>query len=92
MNNRDKFLSEMMNLVYHEPYFDSDENTWVGECEQKWNVNFSTWVGFGKLFEFCQTQKWWDEFVYDTLPVDHSYINPDKFADTVYEFIKGDRK
>jgi hypothetical protein len=60
-------------------------------------INFSSWEGFGELFEFCQKQEWYSQLEEDVIYhgadscggwFDITYINPDKFADTVYEFLK----
>lgn len=52
------------------------------------NASLSTWEGFGKLFEWAIEQKWWNNFVYNNLPVDHSYMKPFLFANAVYKYIK----
>ncbi len=55
------------------------------------NVDFSTWEGFGKLWEWAKQQSWWVDFnVYLALQDDSivHYIHPDKFADAVYEYLK----
>ena len=59
------------------------------------NNDFSTWEGFGKLFEFCQKQEWWESFIFSnwrtTLSL-HEYIgewiNPDRFSDAIYDFLQ----
>lgn len=64
--------------------------------------NFSTWKGFGKLWEWVQQQEWWKAFVAkegvyspemsyckgEHFWFESSLINPDKFAETVYNFLK----
>ena len=61
--------------------------------------DFSTWPGFGKLWEWAQDQEWWQEFVeymdinltdfvIGELEVFPWIINPDRFANAVYEFLK----
>ncbi len=65
-----------------------------------YNNEFSTWEGFGKLWRWGQQQEWWEEFVGCLLePVidkgtlthyrkfDLDFIDPDKFADALYEFV-----
>ena len=64
------------------------------------NNNFSTWTGFGKLWSWAKEQDWWpsfkeisigvdDEFnIPDGWPIDEEYIDPDKFADALYKFLK----
>jgi hypothetical protein len=55
------------------------------------NSNFSTWTGFGKLWEWSIQQPWWtdDNFLYH-YPVGPRgmLINPGRFADAVYAFLK----
>ena len=61
-------------------------------------VNFSIWENFGKLWEWSQKQEWWGYFIHKNyckngkqLTVDtmlSNLINPDKFADAVYEYLK----
>ncbi len=73
---RDKFLVKLI-----------DEKLYVPD--------FSTWEGFGKLWEFVKKQEWkWDfwEFVGSYCSDDRfvssmNIINPDMFADMVYEFL-----
>lgn len=64
----------------------------MGECwyqsNQTYNTNFSTWEGFGKLWEWSQKQEWWEDYINNF--ENHSLINvnPDRFADTVYTYLK----
>lgn len=93
---RDKFLTEAMEEEFsqytHEIY---KEN------------NLSTWEGFGKLWEWAQKQEWWKEFCFspigdgyhcyivskglDKFAIGCAYIHPDRFADAVYQFLKGSK-
>ena len=56
--------------------------------------NFSTWEGFGKLWEWAQKQKWWDDFwwspngIGDGTQEDIYFVHPDRFADAVYEYLQ----
>lgn len=62
--------------------------------------NFSTREGFGKMWEWAKGHEWWATFTgplygpkvnNSALPIfnDVDYaINPDRFADAVYEFLK----
>ena len=54
--------------------------------------DFSTWEGFGKLFEWSQTQSWVEEFEVSLSGhiglVLSSKINPREFADAVYNYLK----
>lgn len=97
---RDKFLTEAMNLCWHEFYH--------GRCNcgiyltSNWNnTDFSTWEGFGVLKEWAETQKWWGNFVVlHSSKLSHTanfisdrdislkVINPDRFADAVCAFLK----
>ncbi len=51
------------------------------------NLDFSTWEGFGKLWNFCRTQdKFWDTLNWGIEwpnEIYIGYIDPDKFADKV---------
>lgn len=66
---------------------------------------FSTWAGFGVLFEWAKQQEWWEEFVSDLCILGlnsvfggapavmtdcFDFLDPDRFADAIYEFLKGD--
>ena len=99
---RDKFLTEAMRECWHR-YMGygsiclicSDYRPSQGQ-----NNNFSSWRGFGKLWEFAQQQEWWDDFCdYHFLTLheeneemitylDLTILQPDKFADAVYTFLK----
>jgi hypothetical protein len=56
---------------------------------------FSTWEGFGKLWEWAQKQGWWNSFI-DAGGMDCSKdrlfpvagIHPNRFADALYELLK----
>lgn len=52
--------------------------------------NFSTWTGFGKLWEWAQKQEWFQSF-YEAIgewEIINNYIHPDRFADAIYQFLK----
>lgn len=52
------------------------------------NIDFSTWEGFGKLWEWAKKQEWWHkEFLYKQYMGDLKLIHPDRFADAVYTFL-----
>lgn len=100
-SERDKFLTEKMGECWHEGYFDSDENIWVGECEQNWNNNFSKWEGFGKLINWCRKQEFWSEDVLlwkiyvdeedqncGGFFIDERLVDPNIFADFIYNLLK----
>lgn len=77
---RDKFLTEAMGEY------------WVNIDYHNQN-DFSTWEGFGKLWEWCKQQSWLGNFEYNyggikCIGVFADYmINPDKFADAVYNYL-----
>lgn len=54
------------------------------------NINFSTWNGFGLLFEYCKKQSYWEDFVdlHDDNSYDFDLINPNEFANAVYNYLK----
>jgi len=64
-------------------------------------IDFSTWEVFGKLWEWAIKQEWWTDFCTMSLNegeyfggyrlpiVMQRLINPDRFADAVYKFLKG---
>lgn len=62
------------------------------------NPDFSTWQGFGKLWTWAKEQGWWEGFLFDLgsinirtrdqLVIHPDYINPDHFADAIYDFLK----
>lgn len=61
--------------------------------------NFSTWKDFGKLWKWAQKQTWWKKFIEpigkivcdcgecNDCMIDTHWIDPDIFADTIYEFL-----
>ncbi len=67
---------------------------------EKSNPNFSTWSAFGTLWEFAIKQEWWMEFwvkegqfyknsvAKAPVVIWNELINPDKFADALYKFLK----
>lgn len=101
MNNieRDKFLTEAMGECYHE----WSRCALVSICIKCFATcegsiydpinNFSTWTGFGKLWEWSIKQDWWRGFAYTTqheiYNIGPALINPDNFANAVYEYLKG---
>lgn len=115
MNNqeRDKFLTEAMGETWHEWVLPEEHCKHIPgiryKCKcggfhptLKRNNDFSTWAGFGKLWEWSRLQEWWDMFgakeVYtleshpEAIDYDHLFpdqlIHPDRFASAVYEYLK----
>lgn len=73
---RDKYLTEKMGYCWHD-----------------WHTDFSTWEGFGKLWEWCTKKA--SPMLFEAMEISFNgdmitqdIINPDKFADAVYEFLK----
>ena len=72
MNNeiRDKFLTETMGKCNHKWTINIPPNDWLGTCyqcrrcgklsvrQQLGTIDFSTWQGFGKLWEWARQQTW----------------------------------
>lgn len=66
------------------------------------NTNFSTPDGFFKLWNFAMEQKWWKCFcdwswnIADCTGTETSYlvwlVNPDRFADAIYQYLKENNK
>jgi len=110
---RDKFLTESMEECWHkwkdyqdlhpEIDVDIDKNECL-RCHEVYyiskepkNCDFSTWQGFGKLWEWAIKQKWWDKFLSEcyiqhnqgyTMSFLEPLINPDYFANTLYKFLR----
>ncbi len=94
MSERDKFLTEAMGECWLEKSFfiEGEEN--CPKClKGHENINFFTWEGFGNLWEWAQKQKWWEQycFLHDPLTTCGCWellVQPDRFANSVYEFLK----
>lgn len=52
------------------------------------NNSFSNWNGFGKLWEWTEKQEWFKDFWATIKDTKQQYINPDRFANAMYEFLK----
>jgi hypothetical protein len=109
---RDKFLIEMMGECCHEwiKVDEYDMGTAHRQCSKckieywpldggytKLSTDFSTWEGFGKLWEWAQKQDWFEWFVYKNsydalaLLIKTWTIHPDRFADAVYDYLRRHR-
>lgn len=100
MSKRDKYLTEAMGKCWHDWEFEWIYSTRQSQCiqcdtiEYENNNDFSTWDGFGKLYEWSVEQDWWYEFLFEwtdeimptTIPYKLVYPNP--FANSVYEFLR----
>ena len=94
---RDRFLTEAMGNHWF-----TTPNSNLAEVYHL-NDDFSTWQNFGKLWEFARKQDWFDDFLIDrgffrleakmpnkggfTLMHLH-WVNPDRFANAICEFLK----
>lgn len=84
MSERDKYLTEAMGGTYFN-----------GSSKMIYRPDFSTWHDFGNLWEWAQKQYWWKDFIenlnitfiYTLIPT--QFIHPSRFADAVYEYLKG---
>jgi hypothetical protein len=90
---RDKYLTEAMG---YESYLGLEryvhpEKPYLEFSEPKEGINFSSWYGFGKLWEWSQKQEWRKDF-FERVDYWHDdldeIINPDRFADAVHKFLK----
>ena len=105
---RDQYLTEQMGGCWHKwPTITQDlpsDKTLCKKCGLpaynglffEINNNFSTWAGFGKLWEWVIKQEWFDEFA-DSKPhkawlFPIGLLKPDSFADAVYKFLNNFQK
>lgn len=87
---RDKFIHEMMDKIYHEVLqfdggwecktckFESSEDDYKIVYHR--NIEFNEWEGFGKLLSWAQTKHWWEHYCCDLVYCDYKekyplYIN-----------------
>jgi len=105
---RDKFLTEFMGECWHDAL--TSDQVSFGEicgCSQfkDKHINFSTWEGFGILWEWVYKQDFYSHFIWKNDPFKttlprigygpaHSFyeFGPDKLADQLYAFLKEDNK
>jgi len=104
---RDKFLTEAMGECWHnkkEIFSKPDPQSFnggkiethyrCGICKMLWKQqnNFSTWEGFGMLWEWAIDQKWWDVLYYFLFSTGSAemkeFIHPDRFANAVYDYLQ----
>jgi len=114
MTDRDKFLTETMGLCWHEqseqfgvcgkcgnrlPGLGITCPDGGSKIQIKRDFDFSTWHGFGMLWEWAIKQDWWrgkkDSLVVSMLcrsggvgDLLDKYISPSRFADAIYEFLR----
>ena len=65
----------------------------INHDPQENNPDFTTWEGFGWLWDRCIKTDWWDEFEYKhgdyELHMASEYIHPTRFVEAVKEFLGG---
>jgi len=105
MEERNKFLTIAMGYEYQEnSIFGKYIPTFLTEIHLEDTLihpfDFSTWEGFGKLWEWAIEQDWWGKFVAKYTPSSfipmtgwgfvqlQNMINPDRFTDAVYKYLK----
>ena len=89
---RDKFLTEAMELCWHDLVKVGKYQMACFKCGKAkqfaLNPDFSTWQDFGQLWGWAIKQDWFVIFQYYYGYVPKGLINPDKFADALYEYLK----
>lgn len=106
---RDRYLTEQMGECWHEwEQVFKGGGSKCKTCGKYWplppdeetrkiiqDCKFSTWDGFGKLWEWAKHQKWWDCFFWqmdnkEPLQTEdiENLIHPGRFANAVYDYLK----
>ena len=99
---RDKFLTEAMELCWHDLAKVGKYQMACFKCGKAkqfaLNPDFSTWQDFGQLWEWAIKQDWWSdlwseiygETDFSAYPYEEftKYIHPDRFANALYEYLK----
>ena len=99
MEERDKYLTEAMGEHWHnfkDMSVFGDVDICCTDCDtfSTKNKTFSTWDGFGKLYEWSVEQDWWHEFLFEwsgeiiSFSIPHKLVYPDAFANVIYEFLR----
>jgi hypothetical protein len=102
---RDNYLTEYFGFCWHEwkwipgggnrckncdiDLYGKNNDTYTQRTPTPQPRDFSTWEGFGWLWDKCVKQEWWEELNPgddDYIPI--RFVNPDRFANEVYEFLK----
>jgi hypothetical protein len=95
---RDKFLTEAMGYKWHDCQSNPD-GFWCDDCadEHEVSADFSTWEGFGQLWEWCNGNNGFMMGTFIRIYTDHDpdnmllpthLINPNRFANAVYKYLK----
>lgn len=97
MSERDKFLTEAMGECWHDMIYNELGDRYSKlymcmKCTHQDNSitldnDFSTWEGFGLLWEWSQKQEWKANFSY-RVGFREYLVNPDRFADAMYAYLK----
>lgn len=95
---RDKFLVQKLGWIFPYPN-DCPEYMWHPERGKHSLItywSFSEWSIFGELWEWAQKQEWWVLFKRwkfgDSMEWDEQLINPNRFADAVYAYLKEEQE
>lgn len=94
MSERDKYLTEAIGWELDE--LDPAYKIYVSPIGEYRTcpIDFSTPNGFFQLWNWAQKQEWWIDYGqgltgnWDSVGNWRQYINPDKFADAVHEYLK----
>lgn len=101
--NVNKYLTEAMNECWHGDAMRTGIFYACDECGEKLlslgnsplqssRMDFSTWQGFGKLWEWAKEQDWWIEFTGGACVISRGFVedmvDPDWFAKAVYDLLK----
>jgi len=104
---RDKFLTEIIGDCWHEfpkrtyPLVTiiEPQSEICLNCQKSiyitHNINFNKWEGFGKLWEWAIEQDWWPKLWRSYLSKStykSDIINPNNFADFIYNYLKNGKK
>lgn len=101
-HSRDKFLTDAIGEYWHYPMveFMDDGVSPTCACGSNYDfcrlcglIPFSSWQGYAKLWGWAKTQKWWADFLssnMDTADLFKNLIQPDRFADAIYNKLTGE--
>ena len=103
-----KYLTEAMGECWHDNTHTKGNHTICNDCRitgyltnywwdkmKELRTDFSTWEGFGKLWEWSRNQEWWRDFAGQWEYLDSSLfttaldemINPETFSNSIYDFL-----
>lgn len=91
---RDKFLTEAIGCLWHQQIYPDNGGSAMCSCGSPAhccyyvkNDDFSTWTGFGKLWEWSSVQPWWADTYPDGM-IPEMFIQPDVLSTAVYQYLK----